>query len=249
MKKVLASLKKITGLKVPDPLHKMWMRVFSAKLPKSYASVPRGTSLYVHLKEFNIEGVSESAVYTQASAIEATPASFLPTLFHFEQPISRHYFEFCNDLTKEERISRNSIANDVMPHIIRLLICFDYQLRSEWERILEGKESEVFPLRFLSDYLNLLKALFSLNTSELVDAIVVIRPTLSFIEEQFSIVMARPPESHTAKFVRAIEEFVVEVEVRKKANANRNTGVEEIERRVDLPEALCVSWIDIQNDF
>ena len=211
MKSIKASLKKIVGLKVSEPLCKLWLRAFTAKLPNGYPSVPRGSALDIHLKEFNIEGVSETSIYAQSSAIESNAAGVLPTILHFDQSISPHYFTFCRELMKEESISKNSIANDVILHLIRLLVVFDYHLRNEWSRILEGRDSNVFPLSFLSEYIDVLRVLFSLSTSESCDFLLVVRSTLSFLEEQFSIVIARPADSVASKFVRQILTFAVSV--------------------------------------
>lgn len=204
MRSLRASLKKLVGLNIKDPLCKFWIKVFTGTPLRQFVSIPKGSPLDMHLKEFNIEGLPEATIYAEASSIEANPLEYLPTLFKFDQPMSPHYFQFCKVVLTIEGPSKRVIMKDVMPHMMRLMIVFDYQLKRDWNRIVSARESDKFPLEFLNDYIHVLKAILLLRPVDLTDFFVVFRSTLSFLENKFSMMIEKPLTCHGIKLIRDI---------------------------------------------
>ena len=216
MRSLRASLKKLVGLNLTDPVCKLWVKAFTGTPLKQFVLIPKGSPLDMHLKEFNIDGLSESAIYAEASSIEANPTEFLPKLFHFDDPMSPHYFQFCKLLLSEDNKSKRLIMKDVMPHMMRLVIVFDYQLKRDWNRIVSARESEKFPLEFVCDYASVLRAILLLRASELGDFFLVFRSTLAFLENKLSMMIEKPLTCYGLRLIREVitlaTDFFVETE-------------------------------------
>lgn len=168
MKKNQVLLRQIKGLNLKEHKFNLWVYYFTLPTSKLLSSIPKNSKLNAHYSNFNFADVNLKSLSHQSSAIESNPAESLTTLLHFNQPISQHYFKFCN-LLLEINVDKNiltKVIDEVSIQLIRALLAFNFQFEHEMDNIKNKKESAFFPFHYLEDFPNLVKVL--LMTSKIV---------------------------------------------------------------------------------
>ena len=83
------------GFALTDRIYLLWIHYFTEPTPKNLGSVPKNSPLNAHYSNFNFSDFSIKILFPQKAAIESNPSEALPSMLHFDQPISPHYFKFC----------------------------------------------------------------------------------------------------------------------------------------------------------
>jgi hypothetical protein len=187
MKLRKASFGEVTKITLPHLHHNLWLKHFCARTKPDLSSAPKKSPLIVHFAKFNFPDVKPGAILAESRALQEDPDSTLPVLLNLQQPISRHYFTFCQTLL-ELRLDRtrfSGIATEASAHLFRALIAFTFQFDRDFLKLLEGRDSPFFPLKFFDEIHFLIEVLL-LTKSVINDAIGLLPPLLRLYSRTMS---------------------------------------------------------------
>ncbi|OHT10292.1 hypothetical protein TRFO_04329 [Tritrichomonas foetus] len=201
MKKLKASFKKLTGLKLSDPKHKFWIRYFTVKYPKSAANITPPFSSQI--QSFSFETIPSKSLYIHAKEIEENPENILPGYLKFDQQIGLDYFEFCQTfLADKNLLNKKAILSLAEPHLIRFSIAFFHQFYLKFQYLLNNEDAPLFPIWFLEKYSMVHTVIFMCKDEIISDFILyVLTPILEYIQMYTIRILSTPDGSPIRSFV------------------------------------------------
>ena len=198
LRSLQASFRQLRGLNIEDRLYKIWIKYFTVKTTKLLTSLPKNHPLNAHYSNFNFTDVNEKMLYAEGDSVEANPADSLPVLFNFQQPISKHYFEFCKILEKEKNKIKDYriIVFETHPHLLRCFIAFTFQIQNNVENFINKRDSAFFPLSFIEDLPYLISILLTTPPEIRSEFLFLFSYLMRFINEHLSVIVSKSQKSN-----------------------------------------------------
>jgi len=209
IKGLQTSLKQLIGLKLDEDIYKIWIYYFTEKACREPKSIKKNTSVYAHFERFNFLDVPIKAIFAEGRSVEQNPKETLPILLRFEQPIEKHYFEFCKLLLSDKKIITLVIA-EIGHHLYRALIAFTHQFFLHYSDLLNSKETAFFPLKYFEGFPYLLNCLFFAPSEKKADTYFLLSSFLNLVSNDLPNIIANRFDVRVQTCVYRVFQLIIE---------------------------------------